>query len=429
MLVIDEAFDMWLKKKNPDDYHLYFKEWWNKDLTSMILRDRNHPSIFLWSVGNEIPERADTTGIAIRKKLVRRVHELDPGRLVTEAICRTPAWDEKTPPVFQGLDVGGYNYKMDRYEADHQSFPDRIMVGTETYPDKALENFTLAEKNPYVLGDFVWTAIDYIGETGLGISMLDTAKIYRHNLGWPWFNAFSGSIDLIGNKKPSSFYRDVVWRRTPIAVAVHSPIPDGRVENVSNFGWPDESQSWTWPEAQGKTLQVRVFSRAPLVRLFLNGKPIGEQEIKAGEIVAQFKVPYEPGILKAVNVENGKEADAFELKTSGAPAAIRLTADRNEIKADRNDLSYVSVEIVDVNGNVVPNANDIEVNYTITGNGELAGVGNGNPVDISSFQHPKKKVFHGKGLAIIRPTGAPGKIILKANAMGLKADTIKLIAQ
>jgi beta-galactosidase len=276
-----------------------------------------------------------------------------------------------------------------------------------------------------VLGDFVWTAIDYIGETGLGISVLDTMKIYRHNLGWPWFNAFSGNIDLIGNKKPSSFYRDVVWRRTPIAMAVHSPIPDGRVENVSNFGWPDESQSWTWPEAKGKTIQVRVFSRAPLVRLLLNGKLIGEQKIKAGEIVAEFKVPYEPGILKAVNVENGKETDAFELKTTGVPAAIRLTTDRNKIKADRNDLSYVSVEVVDDKGQVVPDA-EVKIQFSLSGEGEIAGVGNGNPTDLASFQLPERKTWKGKCLAILRPTTKPGKITLKAIARGLKPAQLEI---
>lgn len=427
MLVLDEAFDMWIRKKNPDDYHLYFNEWWNRDLTSMILRDRNHPSVILWSVGNEIAERADTSGMAIRKKLVNRVHELDPSRLVTEAICRTPQWEEKTPRVFQGLDVGGYNYKMDRYEDDHKSFPERIMVGTETYQDKVLENFTYAEQNPYVLGDFVWTAIDYIGETGVGVNKLDSVKIYRHNLGWPWFNANCGSIDLVGNKKPSSYYRDVVWRRIPLAMAVHSPIPEGMVENISTFGWPDESLSWTWPEAKGKALQVRVFSRAPLVRLLLNGKLIGEKKIKEGEIVAQFKVAFEPGVLKAVNVENGKETDAFELKTAGTPVAIRLTTDRTKIKADRNDLSYISVEVIDDKGQVVPNA-DVSIQFSVSGNGELAGVGNGNPTDLASFQQPTRKTWKGKCLAILRPFATRGNIRLKADSKGLQGAEIAIKA-
>ena len=429
MLVMDEAFDMWLKQKNPDDYHLYFKEWWNKDLTNMILRDRNHPSIFLWSVGNEIPDRVDSIGLEIRRQLVNRVHELDPGRKVTEAICRTPQWEKKTPPAFKDLDVAGYNYRMDKYESDHENYPQRIMIGTETYPDKILENYTMAEKHSYVLGDFVWTAMDYMGETGCGVNMLDTAKIYRHNIGWPWFNAYTGNIDLIGNKKTPSYYRDVVWRNRAIVMAVHSPIPAGMVENVSGFGWPNETLSWTWPGAEGKSLQIRVFSRAPIVRLFLNGKMMAEQKIAEGTIIATFTVPYQSGTLKAVNIENGKETDAVELKTTGVPAAIRLIADRNKIKADRNDLSYVNVEIVDKDGNVVPNAEDIEVNYTIIGNGELAGVGNGNPIDLSSFQQPKKKVFHGKGLAIVRPKGVCGKITLTAKAKGLKEYSVEIITQ
>jgi len=221
----------------------------------------------------------------------------------------------------------------------------------------------------------------------------------------------------------------VVWRNRAIVMAVHSPIPAGMVENVSGFGWPNETLSWTWPGAEGKSLQIRVFSRAPIVRLFLNGKMIAEQKIAEGTITATFMVPYQSGTLKAVNIENGKETDAVELKTTGVPAAIRLIADRNKIKADRNDLSYVNVEIVDKDGNVVPNAEDIEVNYTIIGNGELAGVGNGNPIDLSSFQQPKKKVFHGKGLAIVRPKGACGKITLTAKAKGLKEYSVEIITQ
>lgn len=429
ILVLDEAFDVWNKPKSTDDYHLNFKDNWNKDITSMILRDRNHPSVILWSVGNEIPEKADSLGLATEIMLVQRVHELDPSRMVTEAVSRTPGWEAKTPAIFQNLDVCGYNYLMNKYESDHQKFPNRIMVGTETYVDKAFENFTMAEKYPYVVGDFVWTAIDYMGEAGLGNNFYSTTKEFKHNIGWPWFNANCGNLDLIGDKKPSSYYRDVVWRKLPLVMAVHAPIPDGMIENVSWFGWPDEMMSWTWPGAEGKSLQVRVFSRAPIVRLLLNGKIIGEQKISEGTITATFTVPYQSGILKAVNVENGKETDAVELKTAGAPVGIRLIADRNKIKADRNDLSYVNVEIVDANGNLVPNAENIEVNYTITGNGEIAGLGNGNPVDLSSFQQPKKKVFHGRGLAIVRPKGARGKITLTAKAKGLKEYSIEIITQ
>lgn len=423
MLVLDEAFDMWTRQKNDDDYHLYFKEWWNQDLTSMILRDRNHPAVILWSIGNEIPERADSTGLAIRKMLKQRVQQLDPSRLVTEAICRTPQWEKRTPAVFEDLDVSGYNYVSNKYETDHDSFPNRVMVGTETYPDKAYENYNLAEKHPYVIGDFVWTAFDYMGEAAVGNNKYNSTKDYKHNLGWPWFNAYCGNIDLIGNKKTSSWYRDVVWRNRPIAMAVHAPIPDGMVENITSFGWPDETLSWTWPGAEGKSLQVRVFSRAPVVRLLLNGKIIGEQEIKQGDIIAVFTVPYQPGTLKAVNVENGKETDALVFKTTGTPKRIRLIADRTAIHAGRNDLSYVMVEVTDDKGQVVPNT-EIPVHFSINGVGEIAGVGNGSPTELASFRRTERNTWKGKCLAIVRPTGKSGTITLKATSDGLTPSQI-----
>ena len=418
MLVIDEAFDVWTKPKTPDDYHLYFKENWQKDLDAVLLRDRNHPSIILWSIGNEIPERVDSVGLATRKMLKARVRTLDPTRMVTEAIHRTPQWDEKTPAAFAELDVAGYNYVWQRYEADHQKFPNRVMIGTESYPIEALENFTLAEKHPYILGDFIWTVIDYLGEASIGNAVLDTAKAFRPNVGWPWFNANSGDIDLIGNKKAASYYRGVVWRVQPIAMAVHTPMAPGMVENVSRWGWPDEHQSWSWPDAEGKTLQVRVFSRAPMVWLLLNGKVIGEQKMAENSITAVFNVPYQPGTLKAVNVVNGKETDFAELKTTGSPKRLRLVADRTTIKASRNDLSYVMVEVTDEQGKVVPDAK-IPIQFSISGAGEIAAVGNGNPTEMASYQQPKRNTWHGKCLAIVRPSGKAGTINLKVTAVGL----------
>ncbi len=427
MLVIDEAFDAWNNQKKPEDYHVYFKEWWNRDLTSMILRDRNHPSVIFWSIGNEVRDFDVKVGQRTREMLVQRVHELDPTRPVNEAITFFFNWEKDSPLAFSTLDVAGYNYHPEKYESDHQSYPQRIILGTESHPRDIFENWKLVEKHPYIIGDFVWTAMDYIGENGAGHSTLDNIKKKSSGLmPWPWYNAYCGDLDLIGNKKPQSYFRDVVWRNQPVTMLVHAYIPEGFVENINDHGWPDELPSWTWPGDIGKSLQVRVFSRIPMVRLILNGKVVGEKEIKEGEITAVFDVTYEPGVLKAVNVENGKETDVFELKTTGAPSQIRLTADRAEISASRNDLSYVSVEVLDEKGQVVPNANDIEVYFTISGNGEIAGVGNGNPVDNSSFQQPRKKVWHGKGLVIVRPKGSSGKIELTANAKGLKGDSIEI---
>ncbi|GAB2554942.1 glycoside hydrolase family 2 TIM barrel-domain containing protein [Spirosoma aerophilum] len=433
MLVIDEAFDMWERPKTQNDYHHFFKDWWQRDLQAMIYRDRNHPSVISWSIGNEIEERVDTSGLRITKQLAEEVRRLDPTRPVIEALCeywepknKNKQWSETTP-AYALLDIGGYNYLWRSYEEDHRQVPSRIMVGTETLATETLENWTMAEKHPYVLGDFVWTALDYLGEAGVANASYDKATKSRFT-GWPWFNAWCGDIDLIGQKKPQSYYRDVVWRTRPIAMAVHEPIPDGMVENMSRWGWPQEWQSWTWPGTDGKSLQVRVFSRAPMVRLLLNGKVVGQQAMADTSITAVFNVAYQPGTLKAVNVVDGRETDAVELKTTGAARHIRLTADRNSIKASRNDLSYVTVEVIDDNNQVVPTG-QIPVQFSVDGVGEVAAVGNANPTDVASFHKLDRKTFHGRCLAIIRPNGKPGVVKLKATAEGLTTAEITITAR
>ncbi|CAN5543223.1 glycoside hydrolase family 2 TIM barrel-domain containing protein [soil metagenome] len=437
MLVIDEAFDMWQRPKKPQDYHRFFDEWWQRDLTAMIQRDRNHPSIILWSIGNEINERADPSGLEITKKLVAEAHRLDPTRPVTEALCTF--WEhpgnvwEDSDKAFALLDVGGYNYEWKQNESDHRRHPERIMLGTETFANEAFENWQQVEKHPYVIGDFVWTAMDYMGETAIGHTIIQPKAdkdSTRAVLPWPWFNAWCGDLDLIGFKKPQSYYRDVVWRNRPIALAVHRPIPDGMKETVTNWGWPDEQQSWNWsgldgPGAEGKPLQVRIFSRSPLVRLELNGKLVGEQRLSDTTITAIFTVPYQPGILTATSFENGKLTGTAELRTAGKPHHLRLTADRSTIRADRNDLSYVIVEVLDNQDNVIPTA-DLPVTFQLSGVGELAGVGNANPTDMSSFQQLRKTTFRGRCLAIVRPRGAAGSITLTASSPDLQPGKLIL---
>lgn len=431
VLVIDEAFDMWERPKNPQDYHLYFKEWWKKDLRSMIYRDRNHPSVILWSIGNEINERADSIGFAIRKQLVAEVHKLDATRPVTEAIC--DFWDHQgqkwstTEPAFADLDVAGYNYLDKFYESDHTLYPDRIMVGTESYAGEAYAYWQLVEKNAWVIGDFVWTAMDYLGETACGNSSIGPRKTMQVGLKpWPWFNAFCGDIDLCGFKKPQSYYRDVVWNRSSVEIMVHTPIPDGMVETVSYWGWPDEMPSWNWKVEEGKLMDVRVFSKSPVIRLELNGQLIAEQTINAQKsITANFKVPYKAGELKALALENGKVVATKTLQTTGVPAGVRLTPDRKIIKASRNDLSYVKVEIIDKNGNLIPNAN-IPVTFNVSGVGEITGSGNACPTDMESFNAPICKTFNGQAVAILRPksNNKQGSITFKAEADGLRTGSI-----
>lgn len=431
MLVMDEAFDIWEIGKNPDDYHVYFKDWWQKDLDAWVMRDRNHPSIIMWSIGNEIPERVDSNGLITTKKLSRRVNYLDPTRPVTEAI--NSFWDHptyqwnQTIPAFAILGVGGYNYQYTEYEKDHEQNPDRMMVGTESFPNQALENWNMVEKNPYVIGDFVWTAMDYLGEASIGHATTTADKVNPYDLflGWPWFNAWCGDLDLIGNKKTQSYYRDIIWRQSPIAMAVHRPIPAGMKEYVDFWGWEDELQSWTWPGQENKPIQVRIFSRAPIVRLKLNGKIVAEKKIDSGKIAAEFTLNYQPGILTAVNVIDNKETDFIEFKTAGAPAAIRLVADRSTIQSTKNDLSYVMVEIIDQKGQVVPNT-EIPIQFSISGAGTIAAVGSANPKEMASFQQPTRTTYDGRCLVIVKSNGKQGTIQLKANAKGLWAPEIQI---
>ncbi len=431
--VMNEAFDQWVRPKNPQDYHLYFLEWWEKDLKSMIYRDRNHPSVILWSIGNELNERADSIGYVIRKELAAEVRRLDPTRPVTEGVCEF--WDHwgrewsTAAPVFTDLDVAGYNYLQKFFESDHAEYPDRIIVSTESYAPEAYAFWQGVENNSYVIGDFVWTAMDHLGETGCGNSRIAPKPGPRAGLQpWPWYSNYCGDIDLCGNKKPQSYYRDVVWNNSKIEIMVHTPIPEGMVETYSYWGWPDEYPSWNWEGYEGTIMDVRVFSKSPVVRLELNGKLIGEQTIDTNiGITANFKVPYQAGVLKAIALENGKEVASKELKTTGAPAKIKLTADRAVIKADRNDLSYVKAGITDEQGNVIPDAS-IPVTFTVSGVGEIAGSGNANPTDMESFNSPVCKTFRGKALVILRPikNNISGTITLTAEAPGLTTGEINI---
>ena len=289
MMVIDEAFDMWQQQKNSDDYHLDFNEWWRSDIDAMVLRDRNHPSVIMWSIGNEISERSDPDGVRIAKDLSTRVRELDTTRPITMAVPfffdpkKPRPWSD-TDAAYQYLDVCGYNYTKDHYESDHQLHPSRVMMGTESFPVQVAENWELVNKHSFIIGDFVWTGMDYIGESGLGAAMLapeknpfgppaaavtgvDAAAAVQISLpknssfakpGFPWFLSYCGDIDLIGNKKAPGYLRDVVWDRSPLEMAVVRPLPPGRKQQIMLWGFYDELRSWTWPGNEGVTVTVRV---------------------------------------------------------------------------------------------------------------------------------------------------------------------------
>jgi beta-galactosidase len=429
ILVMDESFDQWQRPKNPKDYNLYFDDWWEKDIESMVLRDRNHPSVIIWSIGNEINERGDSSGLHLTKVLKEKVKSLDQSRPVTAGICSF--WEfpgrpwEDTEPSFALLDVAGYNYQWKRYEDDHIEFPERIIIGTESIAGDAFDNWHLVEKYPWIIGDFLWTSMDYLGEAGIGNALLDNEKKE-----WPWFNAYCGDIDLCGFKKPQSYYRDVVWGISDLEIAVHAPLPKGRNEIVSFWGWPDELQSWNWEGYEGEDMSVSVYTSCDSVILEVNGDRAGMVDLKDSvRLKTNIYVKYQPGELKAIGFKNGSLVETQSIKTTGKAHSIRLSADRMQIKADRNDLAYISVEVVDEFGSRIPDA-EVPIEFQIEGNGELVGVGNGNPKDIKSFQKPECTTFRGRCLLIIRPMNSEnGEIRILAKAKGLIESDISVIVK
>ena len=431
MLVIHETFDQWQKPKREEDYHQFFDAWSSNDLAASVRRDRNHPSIILWSIGNEIEQRADEPeGQEIAKRLVAVVKRFDTSRYTTMAVNdfwdrRQFKWNKDSFRAFNNVDVAGYNYVWQEYENDHAAYPERIIYGSESYPKEASQNWNLVEKHPYIVGDFVWTAMDYIGEAGLGhASELAEGEHDPQFKGWPWYNAWCGDIDFCGDKKPQSYYRDIVWKRRDISLAVHAPIASGKQEVVNGWGWTNELLSWNWKGLEGQSMQVNVYSRSPKVRLYLNNQLIGEKETDKGNYTSTFEVPYKPGELKAVNVNNGKEIASAVLKTAGEPFAIRLTADRSTIYADRNDLSFVKIEMVDREGNVVPDAN-LPVKISISGNATVIG-GNAAPNDMRSFRSLTPNTFRGKAIAIVQPTGEKGTVVLRVTSEKLPEASISI---
>jgi beta-galactosidase len=424
MLVIDEAFDMWEHPKKSNDYHRFFAEWSKKDIQSMVLRDRNHPSVIIWSYGNEIYERADSSGIA--KKLIAAIKEVDDTRPATQAICgfweypKGRPWSD-TEPAFELMDIHSYNYKWEEYENDHKQFPKRVMVGTESFPDEAFENYQLAVEKPHVIGDFVWTGMDYLGEAGIGQASLDSVQMK-----FPWFNGFCGDISILGFKKPQSFYRDVVWGRSQLEMAVEQPAPEGHKWAISMWGWRNERQSWNWHGFENQQMDVYVYSPAEKVTLLLNGKEVAEgTATDSSKSIFHFEVPYEAGELTAVAYNSAQELARKSLKTTGKASQINLKADRETIAANRNDLAYVETNLVDENGLPVTD-DDRMIYFEGTGKADLIAVGNGNPTQMKSFQADSCMTFNGRCLAIIRASTNPEKYELKANTDGLKSAGIAI---
>ncbi len=423
MLFIDEAFDMWKTGKNAFDYHLYFDENWKKDIESMVLRDRNHPSIILWSIGNEIPDMDNQETVELASMLSNHVRELDATRPVTAAVNGV---SDAKDAFMATLDVVGYNYAPGKYVSDHQRKPERVMVATESSPMLAFDYWMGVIDNPWVIGDFVWTSFDYIGEASIG-----WLGYWPKGSFFPWNLAFCGDIDICGWKRPQSYYRDALWQNpNALSIFVKSPKPSFDLnpikEEWSQWDWHDVLADWNWNGYENKPFEVSIYSSCEQVELFLNDKSLGKKPVsRATEFIAKWEVPYQVGILKAVGYLNKKAVSTTELKTAGEPVTLKLSADRTTLNADGQDLSYITVELTDNNGIRNPKSADL-IQFEIDGPGEIIGVGNAKPNSLESYTLPQRKAWQGRCLVIVKSGKQPGKITLSAKSENLKLVSIRI---
>jgi beta-galactosidase len=476
MLVMDETFDAWTKSKNVDDYAIRFEECWEADTEAMVAKDFNHPSVIIYSIGNEIPEVGDPAGAATGRRLAEKVRSLDDTRFVTQAfsgllvggaelfeelrgeppsaepaqevdartevntamttlaermdgISLSPVIGRKSVETLSYLDVSGYNYMDVRFEMDGQQFPNRVLIGTETHPAIIDRGWASVLAHPHVIGDFVWTGWDYLGEAGIGRIEYGTTTNELGMTGFlgefPWLTAWCGDIDITGHRRPQSYYREIVFGlRDDPYVAVRPNPPDGQVVvHSSPWSWSDVISSWTWDVKPGWTMVVEVYGTGDEVELFHNGTSVGTKPIGPDHrFRCEFEVDFEAGELEAVSRRAGTEVGRMRLRSASGGVLLRAEADRTETTADGSALSYVTLSLVDEDG-VLFTSTDRPITIDIDGPGNLQGFGSADPTSEESFTDNVCTTFAGRALAVIRPTGS-GVITLTARAEGCEAQTV-----
>ena len=439
MLVIDEAFDGWRTQKNPYDYSTVIDSCFRQDLHAMVLRDRNHPSVISWSIGNEVIERKDIRVVYTARQMKKAIHELDTTRPVTEALC---AWDrdwEIYDPHAEVLDVAGYNYMIFKHASDHERDPKRVIWQTESYPRDAFRNWAIANDYPYVVGDIVWTGLDYLGESGIGRNYYKGEREGEHYVdgGQPdWHGAYCGDVDITGWRKPISHYREMLWGPTPspsrgegsIYLAVKEPNGyHGEIHTTMWSVWPTWD-SWTWPGWEGKPVEVEVYTKAPEVKLYLNNHLIGTKQVNRDtEYKAVFSVNYEPGVLRAVASSpssiSSSSSLSSQLVTAGEPARLRLTPDRTVMKADGQSLAFITVEVLDSKGNVCPDA-AIDCEAVVKGQGSLLAFASADLKDTEPYTTPRVKTWKGRALLVVRSGKKKGKTLVSIKSQLPAASTV-----
>ena len=474
--VFDEAFDAWGMGKRPGDYNLFFETDWDKDLTAFVRRDRSHPSVIIWSTGNEITERGGLgDGYAWSTKLARRIRALDCSRPISNGICSfwnglddelmaeflrrarekreglqnadvsqegDTFWEEMTEPYTNGMDIVGYNYLEDNYAQDHELFPDRVIMGSENFPNLIGVHWPMIEAKPWLVGDFTWTAWDYIGEAGIGKGAFFAPDDPRLEKGpqaigrslYPWRTADDADVDICGTILPQGVYRRIVWGSGETAVFSYDPAVTGMTEILSRWGFTDARPCWNWQGQEGKPVRLAVFSAAEEAEVLINGVSLGRK--KAGEALAAdmpftfaFDGVYEPGTVEAIGYIGGKEVSRSSISTVGKAAAIRLTAERECVSADGHGLIYVGVEVTDENGCLVPDA-DHALTAALEGEGlTLAAFGSGNPITEENYTRGSFRAYRGRALAILRAGYVPGEAKLTVSAEGFAPASLTLCAK
>ena len=457
MYVMDETFDMWTRAKSDYDYNLFFNDWWKEDVTAMVMKDYNHPSVILYSIGNEIPEIGTNMGSSLAAEMSQLCHTLDSTRYTLAGINGVFAAGDSVPQITADVagevaatddsvnvndfmtimdkymdkivvhpcitavlkkacaatDIAGYNYMTSRYALDAKEEPNRVMVGSETYPPEIATNWREIMKYPQVLGDFTWTGWDYLGEAGVGIPAYNWGE-GGFGAKYPVKLAYTGDIDILGFRRPLSYYREIVFgRRTAPYIAVQDPNHYG--ENLIKTPWvmSDATSSWTFTGCENKPVIVEVYSNADEVELFCNGTSLGRKPVTvADNFRVLFETTYQPGTLKAVSFVSGKATGEYELTT--ATGNIRLKAEFDENTKENSDIVFVNLSLEDAAGNVFTDS-DTEISIDLEGDGELLGFGSANPKSQEDYLGNKATTFGGRVMAIIRRTSKE-RLVVKAQA-------------
>ena len=466
MYIFDEAFDAWGIGKRSGDYNQFFEENWQKDLTAFIKRDRSSPAVIIWSTGNEIPERGGLgNGYSKATMLARAIKELDSSRPVSNGICSLWSglddklakgqnlaqnanssiyenlWEKATEPFTNGLDIVGYNYMEDQYEKDHELFPERVILGSENFPKEIGYRWPFIEKHSYVIGDFTWTAWDYLGEAGIGkafyadkddpiVKKMPWELLPYQTSFYPYRTAEDADYDITGLLLPQGEYRSVVWGSNKTHLYTRDPAAYDKVEMMTSWGFPQFYKKWTYPGFEGKPVKIAVFSRAQEVEVLVNGKSIGRKKVsfeRPMPNLAEFEAVYEAGKIEAISYSDGKEISRDSICTVGQAADIRLSCEKSILKADGHDAAFVMIDVIDSEGRTLPDAS-IKLTAKLEGPALLAGFGSGNPITDENYTHATTQTFRGQACAVLRSGYKEGEIKLTIKAEAFE-KSVKLQIQ